>query len=69
MLPYLNKITDYDFISKDVISVINSILSSLILHIKDTKSEVEIGFMIFGLKYNPSLLKDIVNLESNRQVL
>ena len=36
LLPYLNKITDYSFISDEVTPVVIPLLSSLILHLKDT---------------------------------
>ena len=60
MLPYLNKIKDYSFLRCELDSLMRNYLSSLIQHIKDINGEVDIGFMIFSLKYNPSCLPEII---------
>jgi hypothetical protein len=69
LLPYLNQITDYSFLQADVTSLVTQYLSSLIIHIKDTSSQVEMGFILFGLKYSPAVLKEIAHFKNNRVVL
>jgi hypothetical protein len=69
LLPYLNECTDYSFLPEHSHFIINRFLQSLVRHIKDTKSEVEMGFMIFGLTFNPSILQDIVEYRDNAKAL
>lgn len=69
MLPYLEKLRDFNFISKDNEPLLNLYFESLIQHIKDISGDIGIGFMLFGLKYNPSLLADIISFGENKSTL
>jgi len=40
-------------------------LASLVTHVKDTESTVGVGFVIYGLKFNPRLLNGIFNNQEN----
>ena len=65
LLPYLNRVTDYAFLVPDTIFIMTRFLNSLIRHICDTKSRVGDGFMLFALKINPHVVKDIINFNGN----
>ena len=41
----------------------NRYLKSLVLHINDIKCPVDTGFMLFALRYNPTLIQKIVSIE------
>lgn len=66
LLPYLNQVWDYGFLGDDHSNLVNQYIASLILHIKDTKQEVQKGFMLFVIKHDPSLLQDIIEIKDNR---
>lgn len=66
LLPHLNKVWDYGFLGDDLSNLVSRYIASLILHIKDTKLEVEKGFMLFVMRFNPSLLSDIIEVKGNR---
>lgn len=66
LLPHLNKVWDYGFLGDDLSNLVSRYTASLILHIKDTKLEVEKGFMLFVMRFNPSLLSDIIEVKGNR---
>ena len=40
-------------------------LGSLARHIMDVKENVEVGFMAFGLKYDPTRLRQLVSLHNH----
>ena len=53
LLPFLNKVTDYSFLHEKSNFILNRFLNSLTRHIVDVGMEVEVGFMLFALKYDP----------------
>ena len=69
LLPYLNKITDYSFLQSTDSFICSRFLSSLIRHLIDTKGGVDIGFMLFAMRVDPSKLIAIIEYEGNRQTL
>ena len=69
LLPYLNKCSDFNFISRKHDSILNEFLKALTQHIKDTHGNVESGFMILALKINPQMLHEIVSCGNNFEVL
>jgi hypothetical protein len=44
-------------------------LNALIRHLCDTKGKVGEGFMLFALKVNPSVIKDITDCKTNAKSL
>jgi hypothetical protein len=44
-------------------------LNALSKHIHDNKVEIGAGFMAFGLKYDPTKLKNLVDFANNRNHL
>lgn len=65
LLPYLNQVTDYAFLAQDTIFIMTRFLSSLARHICDTQGAVGAGFMLFALKVNPHVVKDIIDYSGN----
>ena len=65
LLPYLNRVTDYAFFVPETIFIMTRFLNSLVKHICDTKSRVGDGFMLFALKINPHVVKDIIDYNGN----
>ena len=47
----------------------NRFLNSLIRHICDTRGKVTEGFMLFAIKVNPYVIKDIIEYNGNVQAL
>jgi hypothetical protein len=45
----------------DAIFIANRFLNALSKHIHDNKVEIGAGFMAFGLKYDPTKLKNLVD--------
>ena len=43
----------------------NRFLNSLIRHICDTRGKVAEGFMLFAIKVNPYVIKDIIEYNGN----
>jgi hypothetical protein len=62
LLPFLNKVDDYSFLDKEASFIASRFLASLVRHITDTHADVEVGFMTFGLKYDPAKLRQLVNI-------
>ena len=69
LLPFLNKVTDYSFLHEKSNFILNRFLNSLTRHIVDVGMEVEVGFMLFALKYDPRQLKSILAFGSNKDKL
>ena len=53
LLPYLNQVRDYRFLSEDANFIAGRFLASLVTHIRDTESTVGAGFVLYALKLNP----------------
>lgn len=56
LLPFINLCLDYSFLTNESNFIINRFLHSLTLNIKDVNMEVDIGYMVLALEYNPSLI-------------
>jgi hypothetical protein len=56
LFPFLNKVTDYSFLSPDAHFIMNRFLNTLVRHICDTKGRVAQGFMLFALHVNASVI-------------
>ena len=69
LLPYLNRVDDYQFLNDSTLFIANRFLNSLTQHIIDTGLKVGNGFIIFALKLDPSKLIDIISINDNRLVL
>lgn len=65
LLPYLNIVTDYAFLVPETIFIMTRFLNSLVRHICDTQARVGHGFMLFALKVNPHVVKDIIDYNGN----
>ena len=65
LLPYLNLVTDYNFMNADANFIASRFLNALSKHVHDNKVEVGAGFMAFGLKYDPKKLKNLVDFSNN----
>jgi hypothetical protein len=65
LLPYLNQITDYRFLTAENNFITSRFLASLITHICDTQEPIEEGFILFALQLNPRTLKDIFDNQRN----
>ena len=65
LLPYLNQVTDYSFMAPEASFIASRFLASLARHILDVKETVEVGFMAFGLKYDPTRLRQLVALHNH----
>lgn len=68
-MPYLNRVTDYNFIDKNANFIMTRFLNALVRHICDTGCRVGDGFMLFALKVDPSVIKDIINYDGNASAL
>ena len=69
LLPYLNKVQDYSFITADTFFIHGRFLASLVTHIVDTEGMVKAGFVLYGLHLNPRALKGVFHHEMNLQAL
>ena len=49
LLPYLNRVTDYRFLTADYHFITNRFLASLVTHIIDTKVTIGVGFVLYAL--------------------
>jgi len=56
LLPYLNLVTDYTFLTPDTHHICGRFLASLTTHICDSKETVGVGFVLYALHLNPRLL-------------
>lgn len=59
LFPYLNKVTDYRFLGEETNFIANRFLNSLITHVKDTGTPVELGFVLYAINLNPRSLHGI----------
>ena len=69
LLPYLNRVTDYRFLTAEHHFITNRFLASLVTHISDTKLTIGVGFILFALELNPPYLKCILENKSNIDAL
>ena len=69
LLPYLNLVTDYNFMKVEATFIASRFLNALSKHIHDNKVEIGAGFMAFGLKYDPTKLKSLVDFANNQNHL
>jgi hypothetical protein len=69
LLPYLNQVTDYSFMEPDASFIASRFLASLARHIMDVKETVDVGFMAFGLKYDPTRLRQLVCIHNHQSRL
>ena len=69
LLPYINQLKDFSFISKKDDFILSRFMISLCQHIQDTKTQVGIGYMILALKTNPALTHSIVDIRDNNETL
>jgi hypothetical protein len=53
LLPYLNQVRDYHFLTDDDNFVACRFLASLVTHIRDTNITIGAGFILYALKLNP----------------
>lgn len=56
LLPYINQVTDYRFLTEETHFIANRFLASLVTHVRDTESSVAVGFVLFALYLNPRAL-------------
>ena len=66
LLPFINQVTDFSYLSEEANFILTRFLVSLARHIVDVGLEVEVGFMLFALKYDPSQLKEMLHFGGNR---
>ena len=59
LLPYINKISDFNFISEDSYFIFGRFLSALVLHHKDTHEPMGSGLILLALELNPQVLKGL----------
>lgn len=57
MLPFLNKVDNYDFLEDESTYIMSKFVRSLTDHIIDIESKVEKGFILCSLKYDHSRLR------------
>lgn len=69
LLPYLNQVKDYSLMKDKDHFTASRFLNSIVRHVIDTKSHVGMGFMLYGLKYDPSKLIELAPLGNNREAL
>lgn len=62
LLPFVNRVTDYRFLSPDTGFIAGRFLASLALHLKDVQGAVSEGLVAFALHLNPAALKDIIHI-------
>jgi hypothetical protein len=60
LMPYLNMVTDYRFLTEETHFIASRFLASLGTHIRDTDSAVGTGFILFALHLNPRSLQGII---------
>lgn len=56
LLPYINRVTDFTFLTQDTHFISGRFLNSLVIHVRDTKESIGVGFVLFALHLNPRLL-------------
>jgi len=66
LLPFLNQVSDYSFLTSKTHFIAQRFLNSLSRHLIDIKGKVESGFMLFAIKIDPTKLRDVIPFESNR---
>ena len=66
LLPFLNIVTDYTFLTAKAHFIVQRFMNSLSQHIIDTRGKVNKGFMLFAMRIDPTKLRDIIHFENNR---
>ena len=56
LLPYLNQLRDYHFLTEKTNFIACRFLASLVRQINDTQITVGAGFVLYALKLNPTML-------------
>ena len=64
LLPFIDKVTDFRFIGPEAHFIAGRFLSSLIVHISDTKLSVSPGFVNFAVHLNPQALTSVILIGS-----
>lgn len=68
-MPAISAVSDFSFLDSDCQFIMSRFLNSMVRHITDHKSPVTSGFMLFSLKVNPSVIKDIIVFSDNSSAL
>ena len=61
LLPYLNEVTDYCFLTEETNFIASRFLASLVTHVRDTDSTIGVGFVLFAFQLNPRSLQGLIN--------
>ena len=73
LLPHINALTNFSFITEESHFIFGRFLSSMILHHQDTQLPIGTGLMLLGLELNPMKLKGMclnpMNLVSLKEAL
>ena len=69
LLPSLSLIRDYTFLDEESTFIMTQFLNTLIRHIADHCLKVEVGFIMFALRFNPSIITDILAFHNNIQTM
>ena len=69
LLPYLNKVRDYSFVTSDSFFIHGRFLASLVTNIVDNETTIEAGFVLYGMHINPRILNPIFDADKNKQAL
>jgi len=56
LLPYINRITDFTFLTPDTHFIGGRFLNSLVIHARDSTDAIGVGFVLFALHLNPRSL-------------
>ena len=56
LLPYINRITDFTFLTPDTHFIGGRFLNSLVIHVRDTTEAIGVGFVLYALHLNPRSL-------------
>ena len=65
MLPYLNQVTDYSFLTDESTFIMSRFLKSLSNHVVDIKGDVGVGYILCALKIDPSKLIILLHFNNN----
>lgn len=62
LLPFITQVSDYRFLNPEANFIANRFLASLVVHLKDTETPVDPGFVHFALHLNPRSLKNVITI-------
>ena len=62
LLPFINRVIDYRFLTPETSFIASRFLGSLITHLKDTEIAASVGFINFALHLNPQVHKDVITI-------